>query len=42
MKELVIAAAIAVPVFWAGHKLLDTIKDEISPSDDEEFFDDDD
>ena len=42
VKEIVTAAAIAVPVFWIGGKILKTIKDEISPSDDEEFFEDDD
>ncbi len=43
VKEIVTAAAIAVPIFWIGGKILRTIKDEISPSDDaDEFFEDDD
>ena len=44
VKEIVTAAAIAVPIFWIGGKILKTIKDEISPSDDDEeiVFDDDD
>ena len=44
VKEIVTAAAIAVPIFWIGGKILRTIKDEISPSDDDEeiVFDDDD
>ena len=44
VKEIVTGAAIAVPVFWIGGKILRTIKDEIWPSDDDEeiVFDDDD
>ncbi len=42
VKEIVIGAAIAVPVFFVGGKLIRVIKDEIWPSNDnEEFFDDD-
>ena len=44
VKEIVTGAAIAVPVFWIGGKILRTIKDEFWPSDDDEdiVFDDDD
>ena len=44
VKEIVTAAAISVPIFWFGGKILKTIKDEISPSDDDEeiVFDNDD
>ena len=44
VKEIVTAAAISVPVLWLGGKVIRAIKDEISPSDDDEelVFDDDD
>ena len=43
VKEIVIGAAIAVPVFFVGGKLIRAVKDEIWPSNDEdEFFEDDD
>ena len=42
VKEIVTGAAIAVPVFYIGGKLIRALKDEIWPSDDEdEFFEDD-
>ena len=42
VKEIVTGAAIAVPVFYIGGKLIRALKEEIFPSDDEdEFFEDD-
>lgn len=43
VKDIVTAAAISVPIFYFGGKLIRAIRDEISPSDDDEFieFEDD-
>ena len=43
VKEIIIGAAIALPIFWGGSKILSAVKDEIFPSDDddrEEFEED--
>ena len=38
VKEIVIGAAIAVPVFFVGGKVIRAIKDEFFPSDDDDEF----